>query len=38
MQSHIKNALVTTAIVLGTIYVLRRVPAVNGLVQTALAG
>ena len=38
MQSHVKNALVTTAIVLATIYVLRRVPTVNGLVQTALAG
>lgn len=38
MQSHLKNAVVTTAIVLATIYVLRRVPGVNGIVSQALAG
>lgn len=32
MQAHIQNALITTAIVLGTIFVLRRVPVVRDLV------
>lgn len=38
MQSHLKNALMTTAIVLATIYVLRKVPMVNGFVSQALNG
>lgn len=37
MQAHIKNALMTTAIVLATIYVLRQVSATKGLVDKALA-
>ena len=38
MQAHVKNALITTAIVLGTIYVLRKVSVTNGLINTALNG
>lgn len=38
MQAHVKNALITTAIVLATIFVLRRVPGVNGVVDQALKG
>ena len=38
MQSHLKNALITTAIVLATVYVLRKVPMVNGFVDQALHG
>ena len=38
MQTQIKNALLTTAIVLATIYVLRKVPMVNGFVSQALNG
>ena len=38
MQAHLKNALITTAIVLGTIYVLRRVPVVGPFVNQAIAG
>jgi hypothetical protein len=38
MQAHLKNALITTAIVLATVYVLRKVPGVNGVVTTALNG
>ena len=36
MQAHLKNALITTAIVLGTIYVLKQVPGVGPIVQQAL--
>lgn len=32
MQAHIKNALITTAMVLGTIFVLRRIPVVRDVV------
>ena len=38
MQSKIKDALISTAAVLATIYVLRRVSVTRGLVDTALAG
>ena len=38
MTSHLKNAAITTAIVLVTIYALRRVPVTAGLVKTALNG
>ena len=38
MQSHLKNALITTGIVLATIYVLRKVPMVSGLVDKAING
>lgn len=38
MQAHLKNAVITTAIVLVTIYVARKVPVVNGLVGQALNG
>jgi hypothetical protein len=38
MQSKIKDALVSTAIVLATIYALNRVAATRKIVQTALAG
>lgn len=37
MQAHIKNALITTGMVLITIYVLRQVSATRGLVDKALA-
>jgi hypothetical protein len=36
MQSKIKDALISTAAVLATIYVLRRVSFTRGLVDTAL--
>lgn len=36
MQAHIKNALMTTAIVLATIYVLRKVSVTKGIVDQAL--
>lgn len=38
MTSHLKNALITTAIVLATVYVLRKVPMVSGFVDQALNG
>lgn len=38
MKSHLKNAVMTTAIVLASIYVLRRVAVTRGLVDTALNG
>jgi hypothetical protein len=38
MQAHVKNALITTAIVLGTIFVLRKVPMVGGFVDQAIKG
>ena len=38
MQAHLKNALMTTAIVLATIYVLRKVPMASGIVDQALNG
>lgn len=38
MQAHIKQALITTAIVLVTIYVARKVNVVGGFVDTALQG
>lgn len=37
MQAHLKNALMTTGLVLLTIYVIRKTPA-KGLVDQALAG
>lgn len=36
MQVHIKNALMTTAIVLATVWVLRKVPGVKGVIDQAL--
>lgn len=38
MQSKIKDALVSTAAVLATIYVLNQLSVTRGLVQKALAG
>lgn len=38
MQSKIKNALMTTAVVLGTLYVLNQISATRGLVQKAING
>ena len=38
MQSKIKDALISTAAVLATIYVLRRVSVTRGLVDTAISG
>lgn len=38
MQAHLKNALITTAIVLATVYALRRVSFTAGIVDTALQG
>ena len=38
MTSHLKNAAITTAIVLATIYALRRVPFTANIVNTALNG
>ena len=38
MVSHIKSALITTGIVLAAIYVLRKVPTVGTLVDTAISG
>lgn len=37
MQSHVKNAAITTAIVLGTIYVLNMFAPTRAVVQKALA-
>lgn len=37
MQSQVKNAVITTAIVLGTIFVLNKISFTRPLVQTALA-
>lgn len=37
MQANIKNALMTTAIVLGTIFVLRKIPVVRELVAKSWA-
>ena len=38
MTSHLKSALMTTAIVLATIFVLRKVPTVGGFVDRAIGG
>lgn len=38
MKAQLKNAAITTAIVLATIFVLRKVPVTKGLVDKALAG
>lgn len=38
MQAHVKNALMTTALVLATIFILRRVPVTRDVVDKALAG
>lgn len=38
MQSHIKSAAMTVAIVLVGIYIARKVPMLGGLVDTALNG
>lgn len=38
MKAHLKNAAVTTAIVLVTIYALRQVQATRGIVDKALMG
>jgi hypothetical protein len=38
MQAHVKNALMTTALVLATIYVLRQVPVTRDIVGKAIAG
>jgi hypothetical protein len=38
MQAHAKNALMTTAIVLATIFILRKVPGVGPVVSKALNG
>ena len=38
MQKHLKEALITTAVVLATIFVARKVPMVNGIVTKALNG
>lgn len=38
MQAHLKNAVITTAIVLATIFVLRKVPTVGALVDQAITG
>lgn len=38
MQAKIKGALITTAVVLGTIYLLRQVSATKGFVDRALNG
>lgn len=38
MQAKVKNAVITTAIVLATIYALRQVSATRGVVDKALLG
>lgn len=38
MVGHIKNALITTAIVLATIYVVRQVPGAGTFVDKAISG
>ena len=38
MQAHLKNALMTTAIVLATIFVLRQVPVAGQFVDRAIKG
>lgn len=38
MKTHIKNAVMTTAIVLASIYVLRQFSMTSGLVDRALTG
>ena len=38
MQAHIKNALITTAIVLATIFVARKIAPVKTVVDKALVG
>ena len=38
MVSHVKSALMTTAIVLATIYVLRQVPGAGTFVDKAISG
>lgn len=37
MQSHVKNALITTGIVLGTVFLLNMFPMTRPIVQKALA-
>lgn len=37
MQAHLKNALITTAMVLATVYVLRQVSVTRGVVDKALS-
>lgn len=38
MKGQLKNAVITTAIVLGTIFALRQISATRGLVDKALQG
>jgi hypothetical protein len=38
MKGHLKNAAITTAIVLATIYALRQVPVTKPIVEKALIG
>ena len=38
MQAHVKNALITTAIVLATIFVVRKIPGAGNVVDKALKG
>lgn len=38
MKAHLKNAVITTAIVLATIYALRQVSVTKSVVDKALAG
>lgn len=38
MQAKLKNAAITTAVVLATIYVLRQISVTRGLVDKAIAG
>ncbi|RZS56718.1 hypothetical protein EV685_1272 [Sphaerotilus mobilis] len=38
MQKHLKEAVITTAVVLVTIFVARKIPMVNGVVTKALNG
>jgi len=38
MKAHLKQAAITLAVVLAGIYILRRVPVAQGLVDTALNG
>lgn len=38
MKAHVKNAVMTTALVLGTIFVLRQVAVTRNLVDKAISG
>ena len=38
MQAHLKNAVISTAVVLATIYVLRQVAVTRGIVDKAIGG